>query len=79
MKKALKFIFVAALVVPKLYPLSKVPDTYFTDEPQREEIPEGKSIIDIFFAAFKLRIAAEKLFKNIFYRFFHFKFSPCRN
>ena len=37
---------VAALVVPKLYPLSKVPDTYFTDEPQREEIPEGKSSLE---------------------------------
>lgn len=37
---------VAALVVPKLYPLSKVPDTYFTDESQREEIPEGKSSLE---------------------------------
>ena len=37
---------VAALVVPKLYPLSKVPDTYFTDKPQREEIPEGKSSLE---------------------------------
>jgi len=32
---------VAAIIVPKLPPLSKVPDTYNTDVPHREDIPEG--------------------------------------
>ena len=32
---------VAAIVVPKLPPLSKVPDTYYTDAFHREDIPEG--------------------------------------
>ena len=33
----------AAVVVPKLPPLSKIPDTYHTPQPRREEVPEGKS------------------------------------
>jgi nucleoside recognition membrane protein YjiH len=33
----------AAVVVPKLPPLSKIPDTYHTPQPCREEVPEGKS------------------------------------
>ena len=32
---------VAAVIVPKLPPLSKVPDTYSTSVPHREDIPEG--------------------------------------
>lgn len=34
---------VAALVVPKLYPLSRVPDSYFTEAAQKEDIPEGQT------------------------------------
>ncbi len=32
---------VAAVIVPKLPPLSLVPDSYHTEQPKREEIPEG--------------------------------------
>ena len=32
---------VAAIVVPKLPPLSRVPDSYYTAVPQREDIPAG--------------------------------------
>ena len=32
---------VAAIIVPKLPPLSRVPDTYITATPHREDIPEG--------------------------------------
>jgi len=32
---------VAAIIVPKLPPLSKVPDTYCTKVPHREDIPQG--------------------------------------
>ncbi len=34
---------VAAIIVPKLPPLSKVPDTYYTEVPHREDIPENMS------------------------------------
>ena len=34
---------VAAVVVPKLPPLSRVPDTYNTETPHREELPAGMS------------------------------------
>lgn len=34
---------VAAIIVPKLPPLSKVPDTYYTEVSHREDIPEGIS------------------------------------
>ena len=34
---------VAAIIVPKLPPLSKVPDTYYTSVSHREDIPEGMS------------------------------------
>ena len=34
---------VAAVIVPKLPPLSKVPDTYYTEKSHREDIPEGTS------------------------------------
>ena len=33
----------AAIIVPKLPPLSKVPETYCVETPQREDIPEGKT------------------------------------
>ena len=34
---------IAAMIVPKLPPLSKIPDTYYTKTSQREDIPEGMS------------------------------------
>ena len=34
---------VAAIIVPKLPPLSRVPDSYYTAQPHREDIPEGMS------------------------------------
>ena len=34
---------VAAMIVPKLPPLSKVPDTDYTEASHREDIPEGKT------------------------------------
>ena len=34
---------VAAIIVPKLPPLSRVPDSYYTEKPHREDIPEGMS------------------------------------
>lgn len=34
---------VAAVIVPKLPPLSRVPDTYNVETPHREDIPEGMS------------------------------------
>lgn len=34
---------VAAIIVPKLPPLSKVPETYNVETPCREDIPEGKT------------------------------------
>ena len=34
---------VAAIIVPKLPPLSKVPDSYYTEVSHREDIPEGIS------------------------------------
>ena len=34
---------VAAIIVPKLPPLSKVPETYNVKTPHREDIPEGKT------------------------------------
>ena len=34
---------VTAIIVPKLPPLSRIPDSYYTTEAHREEIPEGTS------------------------------------
>ena len=34
---------VAAIIVPKLPPLSKVPETYYTEKPHREDIPADTS------------------------------------
>ena len=34
---------VAAIIVPKLPPLSKVPESYYTEVPHREDIPDGMS------------------------------------
>ena len=36
---------VAAVIVPKLPPLSKVPDSYYTEAPHKEDIPEGMTAI----------------------------------
>ena len=33
----------AAIVVPKLPPLSRIPDTYCTETPCKEDVPEGKT------------------------------------
>lgn len=34
---------IAAIIVPKLPPLSKIPETYYTEVPHREDIPNGKT------------------------------------
>ncbi len=34
---------VTAIIVPKLPPLSRIPDSYYTDVPHREDIPENTS------------------------------------
>lgn len=36
---------IAAVIVPKLPPLSRVPDTYYVETPNREDIPEGKTSV----------------------------------
>ena len=46
---------VAAIIVPKLPPLSKVPDTYSTSVPHREDIPSGMTP-----ARYGLKLALEK-------------------
>ena len=46
---------VAAIIVPKLPPLSKVPDTYNTSVPHREDIPAGMTP-----ARYGLKLALEK-------------------
>lgn len=46
---------VASIIVPKLPPLSRVPETYNTEVPHREEIPEGMTP-----AQFGLKLALEK-------------------
>ena len=46
---------VAAIVVPKLPPLSKVPETYNTQVPHREDIPEGMTA-----AGYGMKLALEK-------------------
>ena len=46
---------VAAIIVPKLPPLSKVPDTYYTNTPHREDIPDGMTP-----AQYGLKLALEK-------------------
>lgn len=46
---------VAAVIVPKLPPLSKVPDTYYTEVSNREDIPEGKTAL-----SYGLELALEK-------------------
>ena len=46
---------VAAILVPKLPPLSKVPETYYTEVPHREDIPEGKSA-----ASYGMELALKK-------------------
>lgn len=46
---------VAAVIVPKLPPLSKVPDTYYTEVSHREDIPNGKTAL-----SYGLELALEK-------------------
>ena len=46
---------VAAIIVPKLPPLSKVPDTYYTEKSHKEDIPQGKSSFE-----YGLSLALEK-------------------
>ena len=46
---------VAAILVPKLPPLSKVPETYNTQVPHREDIPEGMTA-----AGYGMKLALEK-------------------
>ncbi len=46
----------AAIVVPKLPPLSRVPDTYNTEKPHREEIPEGMRPVQ-----FGMKLALKKV------------------
>ena len=46
---------VAAIIVPKIPPLSRVPDSYYTEVSKREDIPEGMSA-----ASYGLQLALEK-------------------
>ena len=46
---------IAAIVVPKLPPLSGIPDTYHTEVPHREDIPEGMTS-----AQYGLKLALKK-------------------
>ena len=46
---------VAAIILPKLPPLSRVPDSYYTDVPHREDIPDGMTS-----AQYGLKLALEK-------------------
>jgi len=46
---------VAAVIVPKLPPLSKVPETYYTEAAHREDIPDGMTP-----ARYGFRLALEK-------------------
>jgi len=46
---------VAAVIVPKLPPLSRVPDTYNTETPHREDIPDGMTP-----AQYGLKLALQK-------------------
>ena len=50
---------VAAVIVPKLPPLSRVPDTYYTETAHREDIPEGMSS-----AQYGLQLALKKAEKS---------------
>lgn len=46
---------VASVIVPKLPPLSRIPETYYTEQPHREEIPEGMKPVQ-----FGMKLALEK-------------------
>ena len=46
---------VAAIIVPKLPPLCKVPETYYTETPHREDIPHGMTS-----AQYGMNLALEK-------------------
>ena len=49
---------VAAIIVPKLPPLSRVPDSYYVQQPYPEEIPEGSTP-----ARYGLKLALDKAAK----------------
>ena len=46
---------VAAIIVPKLPPLSKVPESYYTSVPHREDIPDGMTPLQ-----YGMKLALEK-------------------
>ena len=46
---------VAAIIVPKLPPLSKIPDVYYVEHENQEDIPDGES-----YAKYGMRLALEK-------------------
>ena len=46
---------VASIIVPKLPPLSRIPETYYTEKPHREEIPEGMTPV-----RFGMKLALQK-------------------
>ena len=50
---------VTAMIIPKLPPLSKVPDTYYTKTPHREDIPAGMAP-----AQYGMQLALEKAEKS---------------
>jgi len=50
---------VAAIIVPKLPPLSRVPDTYYTETAHREDIPDGMTPLQ-----YGTKLALEKAAKS---------------
>ena len=50
---------IAAIIVPRIPPLSKVPDTYYTDVPHQEDVPEGMTA-----RQYGLQLALEKAEKS---------------
>lgn len=47
---------IASVIVPKLPPLSRVPETYYTEVPHREELPEGMTSVQ-----FGMKLALKKV------------------
>ena len=47
---------IASIIVPKLPPLSRVPETYYTEVPHREELPEGMTSVQ-----FGMKLALKKV------------------
>lgn len=50
---------IAAIIVPRIPPLSKIPDTYYTESANQEDIPEGMTA-----PQFGLQLALEKAEKS---------------